>query len=609
MKLIYNKMRLVEVQNEMPFVQNTIGYELEVSFNDMNISDWNCYLLFETPTGEISPRLVMTRNKDSYKIVLTEHWFTAFYGIAKVSFLLTKNDIELITTAYPIAILEAVDENKETTITLDEYSQLNETINAVDLKIETKADKKDYNETKNVVALHSNRLDELENNKADKIEVNKKQDKLTSESQMLVKSWRVSEVPNDDMAVVNKLYLETAISTKADKSDVESIKKDLVSVYRFRGSYSIADFNLLPNKQIGDVFSINEPFSLNMFSDGLVSGYDYPMGTNIALYDNEGTRIDVFSGILNLENYYNKQEIDYKFDNLKIPEGSGGASYDDTQIKEDLSQLTDNLEIHKNNSTIHVTKSDKDNWNAKSNFTGNYNDLTNKPTIPTKVSDLFNDSGYITQHQDISGKADKTYVVNEISTHNTNNKSHSDIRNLINELTTRLNTLADSSDDDLNQLSEIVAYIKNNKSLIESVTSSKVNVDDIVNNLTTTATNKPLSANQGVVLKGLIDAIKVPTKTSDLTNDSGFLTQHQSLTDYAKKSEIPTKLSQLTGDASNRLVTDTEKSNWNNKSNFTGNYNDLTNKPTIPTYTAGTGISISNGVISCTFADGNGVTY
>ena len=33
--------------------------------------------------------------------------------------------------------------------------------------------------------------------------------------------------------------------------------------------------------------------------------------------------------------------------------------------------------------------------------------IKNKPTIPTKVSDLTNDSGFLTQHQDISGKVDK----------------------------------------------------------------------------------------------------------------------------------------------------------------------------------------------------------
>lgn len=45
---------------------------------------------------------------------------------------------------------------------------------------------------------------------------------------------------------------------------------------------------------------------------------------------------------------------------------------------------------------------------AKVASTGNYNDLSNKPTIPTKISDLTNDSGFLTEHQDISGKADKS---------------------------------------------------------------------------------------------------------------------------------------------------------------------------------------------------------
>lgn len=43
---------------------------------------------------------------------------------------------------------------------------------------------------------------------------------------------------------------------------------------------------------------------------------------------------------------------------------------------------------------------------------------------------------------------------------------------------------------------------------------------------------------------------------------------------------IPTNLSDLTDDTTHRLVSDSEKSTWNSKSDFSGNYNDLTNKPT-----------------------------
>lgn len=37
----------------------------------------------------------------------------------------------------------------------------------------------------------------------------------------------------------------------------------------------------------------------------------------------------------------------------------------------------------------------------------------------------------------------------------------------------------------------------------------------------------------------LSDKPTIPTKTSQLTNDSGFLTSHQDLTQYAKKTDVP----------------------------------------------------------------------
>ena len=146
-------------------------------------------------------------------------------------------------------------------------------------------------------------------------------------------------------------------------------------------------------------------------------------------------------------------------------------------------------------------------------------------------------------------KADE--ALEQISNHNTSDESHNDIRISITELSKRLNAIADSDDLSLDQLSEIVAYIKSNKNLIDNITTSKVNVVDIIDNLTTNVSNKPLSAKQGVELKKLINAIVVPTL-----------------------------LSQLGDDAAHRLVTDTEKQTWNSKSNFGGKFSDLTNKPT-----------------------------
>lgn len=103
-------------------------------------------------------------------------------------------------------------------------------------------------------------------------------------------------------------------------------------------------------------------------------------------------------------------------------------------------------------------------------------------------------------------------AASQVSAHNTGTDTHSDIRLLISGLTDRLNALADSDDTTLDQLSEVVAYIKNNRSLVEAITTNKVSVADIVDNLTTNVANKPLSAAQGVALKALIDGITIPDK-------------------------------------------------------------------------------------------------
>lgn len=104
----------------------------------------------------------------------------------------------------------------------------------------------------------------------------------------------------------------------------------------------------------------------------------------------------------------------------------------------------------------------------------------------------------------------------------------------------------------------------------------------------------------GVYSKSQIDemikAIVVPTKLSELTDDS----THRLTTDTEKKKwnaksdfsgsyndltnkpSIPSKLSQMADDATHRVVTDADKTRWDNKSDFNGSYNSLNDKPTIP---------------------------
>ena len=75
-------------------------------------------------------------------------------------------------------------------------------------------------------------------------------------------------------------------------------------------------------------------------------------------------------------------------------------------------------------------------------------------------------------------------------------------------------------------------------------------------------------------------------KTAVQFNDLATVATSGSYNDLSNKPTIPTKLSQLSDDSAHRLVSDTEKTTWNNKSDFSGSYNDLSNKPTIPTSTS-----------------------
>lgn len=99
------------------------------------------------------------------------------------------------------------------------------------------------------------------------------------------------------------------------------------------------------------------------------------------------------------------------------------------------------------------------------------------------------------------------YADSAVEGHSTDTAAHSDMRAALQAAVDRLNALLDSDDETFDQLSEIVAYIKSNRDLLEAVTLAKVNVADIVNDLVTNVSSKPLSAAQGVALKALIDGI------------------------------------------------------------------------------------------------------
>ena len=177
-----------------------------------------------------------------------------------------------------------------------------------------------------------------------------------------------------------------------------------------------------------------------------------------------------------------------------------------------LDQLSEIVAFIKDNKTL-IERITTEKVNVTDIIDNVETNLSNKPlsakqgvVLQKQITDLEKDK--LNASELDPAIADALLRANEaISQHNTSDDAHADIRLALRTLSNQLQTIADSDDDTLNQMSEIVAVIKNNKSLIENITTSKVNVSDIIDNLITSATNKPLSAKQGVVLKGLIDAL------------------------------------------------------------------------------------------------------
>ena len=145
---------------------------------------------------------------------------------------------------------------------------------------------------------------------------------------------------------------------------------------------------------------------------------------------------------------------------------------------------------------------------------GNYNDLSNKPTIPTKTSDLTNDSNFVVStnlatvatsgsYSDLSNKPTIDSALSGTITNAVQNKV---IKSALDgKQDTLTNPLTQS--DIVNNLTSTSATAplsaKQGKALndkfanYQPLLTNPLTKSDVVNNLTTTTTNVPLSAAQG----------------------------------------------------------------------------------------------------------------
>ena len=192
--------------------------------------------------------------------------------------------------------------------------------------------------------------------------------------------------------------------------------------------------------------------------------------------------------------------------------------------------------------------------------------ILNKPTIPTKTSQLTNDSGYLTEHQSLDNYYTKEQTDSSINTAlDAVNDAVAAVPQTY-DIGWLLNLISTSADGTVTltaeQFNEIKAAYDAGKIFVthSNVYSSIISIyegttaiglitlsaSDIVTTLAVISRNgiynARLTNNQIITqydLNGYAKSSDIPTKTSQLTNDSGF----------ANASNIPTKTSQLTNDS------------------------------------------------------------
>ena len=118
--------------------------------------------------------------------------------------------------------------------------------------------------------------------------------------------------------------------------------------------------------------------NLKVIKDSQFSGdyNDLKNAPNISEDETENLVItDPYGNIIFRANAEGFETTTLKADNVIL------TNEEEVSVGEKLVEITDELSNHKNNEDIHVTLADKNSWDLKSNFSGDYNDLENAPNI------------------------------------------------------------------------------------------------------------------------------------------------------------------------------------------------------------------------------------
>lgn len=168
---------------------------------------------------------------------------------------------------------------------------------------------------------------------------------------------------------------KSELHTHANKTVLDGITSTKVTEWNNKSNFD-GNYNSLTNKPIIPTVDVNKNY----------------VDTQLATKANK-------SEIPSLNGYATETYVQNKIAEASL--SGGEVDLSNYATKDELSTKADKTELHSHsNKTVldGITSTKVNEWNNKSNFDGNYNSLTNKPTIPTvptNISSFTNDAGYL----------------------------------------------------------------------------------------------------------------------------------------------------------------------------------------------------------------------
>ena len=465
---------------------------------------------------------------------------------------------------------------------------------------DTKADKTTVSALSDTVAL-----------KADKSELPTKTSDLTNDSGFITSAdvpTNVSELTNDSGYITSAALtsysttqqmntaISTAVADKADRSEIPTKVSDLTNDSGFVNStqvntalaaYTYPSQDLYTQSDIDTMLAQISSLKIEVVNTLPQTGNaDTIYLLRVRQQGNDlyqeyfwvNNAWELIGGI-DLTDYYTKTEVNTlltaKADVSAIPTKT-------SDLTNDSNFAVDANYVHTDNNYTTAEKNKlagvaagaevnvQSNWTQTNSSADDF--IKNKPSIPTKTSDLTNDSGFITTAAiptNVSAFNNDAGYLDEIPDDSVGlNQLDSTIVNALNNINNKANTADLASvafsgdyDDLINQpavptktsdltndsgfVSDADYASANDAGVIKVGSGLSIDANGVLSSSGlasvdwTDITNKPTNVSYWTNDAGYITSAALPTKTSDLTNDSGFITS----------ASVPTKTSDLTNDS------------------------------------------------------------